>query len=310
MINSIIIPQKYTKCNSIMFIRERLCYNVCKMTKNIKLFSFLVLAFSFAGVMLFPSIGFAQTVNFYRPTGASAVACEASEGNFPLTPPVTFSSSGRGVSYSCVFIDGDAIEFAKYIADPGSCTNGAGGLNLGGYGFYCLPGSAGDTSGYKVSPVVTSSASGSNQATVSRQNCEQSGGTWTLQRDGSVTVGVCASCPSGTVSNRFSCVSNTSGSGSTGGSTDVSLSSDLEFGESGSKIFGYLQTAVNLLTVLAGLAITGSVIFAGIQYSAAGGNPQATSKAKNRIINSFVALLALVFLFAFFQWLVPGGIFG
>lgn len=291
-----------------MFIRVCLCYNVSKMIKNIKLFTFLVLVFSFAGIALYPSTGFAQTINFYRPTGSSATACESGEGNFPLTPPVTFSSSGRGVSYSCVFIDGDAIDFAKYITEPGACTNGAGGLNLGSYGFYCLPGSSGDNSGYKVSPAVTSSASGNNQATVSRQNCEQSGGTWTLERDGPVTVGICASCPSGTVSNRFSCVQNTSTT--RGGSDSVTLESDLEFGENGSKIFGYLQTAVNLLTALAGLAITGSVIFAGIQYSAAGGNPQATSKAKTRIINSFVALLALVFLFAFFQWLVPGGIFG
>ncbi len=139
--------------------------------------------------------------------------------------------------------------------------------------------------------------------------CENSGGVWVADQN------TCSQCPAGTQlsTTNLSCVpipQNTSSSGPQGGSDSVTLESDLDFGESGSKIFGYLQTAVNLLTALAGLAITGSVIFAGIQYSAAGGNPQATSKAKTRIINSFVALLALVFLFAFFQWLVPGGIFG
>jgi uncharacterized ion transporter superfamily protein YfcC len=48
----------------------------------------------------------------------------------------------------------------------------------------------------------------------------------------------------------------------------------------------------------------------GIQYSTSGGNPQAASAAKKRMSNAFLALLALVFLYTFLQWIVPGGIFG
>lgn len=76
------------------------------------------------------------------------------------------------------------------------------------------------------------------------------------------------------------------------------------------KIQGYMQDGINLLTGLAGLAITASVIIGGIQYSTSGGNPQAASAAKKRISNAFLALLALVFLYTFLQWIVPGGVFG
>jgi len=76
------------------------------------------------------------------------------------------------------------------------------------------------------------------------------------------------------------------------------------------KILGYLQTGINLVTAMAGLAITAGFIIGGIQYSTSGGNPNAAAAAKKRIGNAVLALLALVFLYTFLQWLVPGGIFG
>lgn len=87
-------------------------------------------------------------------------------------------------------------------------------------------------------------------------------------------------------------------------------SPQFEIDEGGSKINTYLQNGINLLTALAGLAITASVIIGGIQYSTSGGNPTASAAAKKRIGNAFLALLALVFLYTFLQWIVPGGIFG
>lgn len=80
--------------------------------------------------------------------------------------------------------------------------------------------------------------------------------------------------------------------------------------EDSQKILDYLQTGINLVTALAGLAITAAFIMGGIQYSTSGGNPQAAAAAKKRIGNAVMALLALVFLYTFLQWLVPGGIFG
>lgn len=56
------------------------------------------------------------------------------------------------------------------------------------------------------------------------------------------------------------------------------------------------------------LAVFGLVV-AGIQYTAAGDNPQAVSDAKKRIANIVIGLLLYMFMFAALQWLVPGGIF-
>lgn len=66
------------------------------------------------------------------------------------------------------------------------------------------------------------------------------------------------------------------------------------------------------LNFLAGLVLVASVIMiivGGIQYTSSGGNPQAVSAAKQKIMNVFIGLLAFVFLYAFLQWLIPGGIF-
>ena len=52
-----------------------------------------------------------------------------------------------------------------------------------------------------------------------------------------------------------------------------------------------------------------SVIWAGIQYSSAGGNPEATSEAKARIQNAFIGLVFYLLIFAIIQYLVPGGLF-
>jgi hypothetical protein len=58
-----------------------------------------------------------------------------------------------------------------------------------------------------------------------------------------------------------------------------------------------------------GLVVTGSIIVAGIQYSASRGNPQATQAAIARVTNSVVALLIYIFMFAIANFLVPGGMF-
>lgn len=71
-----------------------------------------------------------------------------------------------------------------------------------------------------------------------------------------------------------------------------------------------LQTIVNVLSAAVGLVIIGMIILGGIQYSMAGDNPQATAAAKQRIMNALIALFAYLFIFAFLQWIIPGGLFG
>jgi hypothetical protein len=64
---------------------------------------------------------------------------------------------------------------------------------------------------------------------------------------------------------------------------------------------------MRLLSALVGLVIVGSIIWAGIQYSASRGNPQTTEAALKRITNTVIALLMYIFLFALANFLVPGG---
>lgn len=63
------------------------------------------------------------------------------------------------------------------------------------------------------------------------------------------------------------------------------------------------------LSVGVGIVVIGSIVVAGIQYSASRGNPQSTQAAINRVGSSFIALLIYLFSFAIANFLVPGGMF-
>lgn len=70
-----------------------------------------------------------------------------------------------------------------------------------------------------------------------------------------------------------------------------------------------LNPIVNILSALVGIVVVGTIILGGIQYSVGGDNAEALTKAKKRISNGAIALLAFLFTFAFLQWLIPGGVF-
>ena len=70
-----------------------------------------------------------------------------------------------------------------------------------------------------------------------------------------------------------------------------------------------LQTVVNFLSIGVGIVVIAFIIIGGVQYATAGDKPENLGKAKQRIMNALIALLAYIFLFAFLQWLIPGGIF-
>ena len=70
----------------------------------------------------------------------------------------------------------------------------------------------------------------------------------------------------------------------------------------------YLNPVIALLSAVVGIVVVISIIVAGIQYSSAQGDPSKIQAAKQRIINSLIALFAFFFLFAALNWLVPGGL--
>ena len=71
----------------------------------------------------------------------------------------------------------------------------------------------------------------------------------------------------------------------------------------------YLNPAINMLTVAFGIIAVISIILGGIQYTASEGDPQKASRAKNRLANTVLAILAYSVMYGFLQFLVPGSFF-
>lgn len=80
-------------------------------------------------------------------------------------------------------------------------------------------------------------------------------------------------------------------------------------GACNSFIAKYVNPAVIALTALVGIAAVASIIVAGIQYASSADDAGAVTKAKQRIFNTILGLVAYIFLLAFLNYLVPGGFF-
>lgn len=72
-------------------------------------------------------------------------------------------------------------------------------------------------------------------------------------------------------------------------------------------IGGYVNPVIGVLSALVGVVVVISIIAGGIQYSTSAGDPQKAAKAKSRITNALIALVAFGFLFSFLEFLLPGG---
>jgi len=71
-----------------------------------------------------------------------------------------------------------------------------------------------------------------------------------------------------------------------------------------------LADVVNFLLVGVFLVVIGAIVVSGVQYMISQGNPQATTKARERIVSSVIALVLYALMYALLQWLIPGGVFG
>lgn len=87
--------------------------------------------------------------------------------------------------------------------------------------------------------------------------------------------------------------------------TDTQYTGNIE----GNPIMKWIEFFVNVLSVVivAGSAVM--IAFAGVQYTAARDNPQQVQAAKQRMWNVGIGLVAYFFLYAFIQWIIPGGVF-
>lgn len=73
------------------------------------------------------------------------------------------------------------------------------------------------------------------------------------------------------------------------------------------KILKYLVQFVNLLSAVVGIVVVIMIAIGGLQYSASRDNPQATAAAKAKIQNALLGLVAYLFVYAFLQYIIPGG---
>ena len=75
------------------------------------------------------------------------------------------------------------------------------------------------------------------------------------------------------------------------------------------QVYQYVNAFVDLLSAVAALVATISIVIGGIQYTSSSDDPQKVSKAKKRITDAITAIIAFLLLWAFLQWLIPGGYF-
>jgi hypothetical protein len=71
----------------------------------------------------------------------------------------------------------------------------------------------------------------------------------------------------------------------------------------------YLNPFIDMLSILFAFIAVISFILGGINFASSEGDPQKASRAKQRIFNTVVAVVAYMFLYAFLEFLIPGGIF-
>lgn len=75
----------------------------------------------------------------------------------------------------------------------------------------------------------------------------------------------------------------------------------------GCGVYTVLNTAIDILSIGIGILGVIGITVAGIRYLTAGGNVQQTVKAKRRIFEIIIGLVAYVSIYAVTQWLLPGG---
>ena len=72
----------------------------------------------------------------------------------------------------------------------------------------------------------------------------------------------------------------------------------------------YANPFIKFFAALVGVFVVISIVIGGIQYTTSADDPGKVTAAKKRIFDAVLALLAFLFLFAFLQWIVPGGVTG
>lgn len=114
-----------------------------------------------------------------------------------------------------------------------------------------------------------------------------------------------------TASNTSTAISGNShptNDGHTCGGDDSNVHTAINIGcrAKGNAVLDATFAIIRFLSNGVGFALIGSLIYAGIQYTASSGNPQNIAAAENRIKAVMMALLIYVFAYTMLNYLIPG----
>lgn len=79
--------------------------------------------------------------------------------------------------------------------------------------------------------------------------------------------------------------------------------------DNGNPVIGVLLQIINFLAVGVGIAVVGGIIWGGLIYASSNGDAGKVKEAKTIIVNAILGLLLFFFMYAFINFLVPGGVF-
>ncbi|MDB5166994.1 MAG: hypothetical protein JWN26_139 [Candidatus Saccharibacteria bacterium] len=80
-------------------------------------------------------------------------------------------------------------------------------------------------------------------------------------------------------------------------------------GTTNNGVWSLLLTVINILTAGVGIAAVGGIVYGSILYTSAGGNADQTKKAIEFIRNVIIGIVAYALMFAFLNFIIPGGLF-
>lgn len=75
-------------------------------------------------------------------------------------------------------------------------------------------------------------------------------------------------------------------------------------------IIAWLGFIINVVASVVGVGAVAMLVFAGVQYTTAADNASQVEAAKKKIGTVVLGLVAFIFLYAFLNWLIPGGVLG
>lgn len=76
-------------------------------------------------------------------------------------------------------------------------------------------------------------------------------------------------------------------------------------GEGGERVINIVNTVINIMTVGVGILGVVGISVVGVQYLTAGGSEEKTRKAKRRMLEIVIGLVAYVLIYAILKWLMP-----